>query len=174
MSEARDTEKCRYGKELSAHDCVNLVWAVCLGVCFAAYWTPKVCRQDLFALHVVLESPPGLLQCGFVSCLPQLPQNQPSQQSVQVTWQHKHHVSARHRGPQQEHSTGPSRLRKGPGFTELQYGKYHFTQIMSTVFQKIFTWADMMIIITNLWVTLVTPKYADRKIAASFDDSNTT
>lgn len=53
-------------------------------LCFT-YWAPEVCRQELFALHVVPESPSGLLQCGFVSRLPQFPQNQTSQQGVQVT-----------------------------------------------------------------------------------------
>lgn len=51
------------------------------------YWAPEVCRQDLLALHVIFESPSGLLQCGFVSCLPQFPQNQTSQQGIQVTCQ---------------------------------------------------------------------------------------
>lgn len=49
------------------------------------YWAPEVCRQQLRAVHVVPESPPGLLQSGFVSRLPQFPQNQTSQQGVQVT-----------------------------------------------------------------------------------------
>lgn len=57
----------------------------------SAPWTyraPQVCRQNLLPVHVLLESPPGLLQRGFVSRLPQLPQNQTSQQSVQVTCSH--------------------------------------------------------------------------------------
>lgn len=52
---------------------------------YLAYWAPEVCWQDLFTLHVVPESSSGLLQCGLVSRLPQLPQNQTSQQGVQVT-----------------------------------------------------------------------------------------
>lgn len=52
---------------------------------FVAYRAPEVCRETLFALYMVPESPPGLLQCGFVSRLPQLPQNQTSQQDLQVT-----------------------------------------------------------------------------------------
>lgn len=54
---------------------------------FSTYWAPEVCRQDLLSLHMLFESPPGLFQCGFVSCLSQLPQNQTSQQGVQVTCQ---------------------------------------------------------------------------------------
>lgn len=53
----------------------------------STYRAPEVCGEDLLALHVVFKSPSGLLQRRFVSCLPQLPQNQTSQQGVQVTCQ---------------------------------------------------------------------------------------
>lgn len=39
-----------------------------------SYWASEICWKDLLALHMVLESFSGLLQSGFVPCLPQLPQ----------------------------------------------------------------------------------------------------
>lgn len=43
-----------------------------------SYWASKICRKDLFALHMVLESFSGLLHSGLVPCLPQLSQYQTS------------------------------------------------------------------------------------------------
>lgn len=52
--------------------------------CETTHRTPEVCRQDLFTLHMLFESPPGLLQSGFMPRFTQLPQHQTPQQGVQM------------------------------------------------------------------------------------------
>lgn len=89
----------------------------------ALYRAPEVRRQNVFAVHVFLESPPGLLQGGLVSRLAQLAENQAPQQRVQVACEGQHNALGLDETPFE--GSASSRKQKGGG---AQLPKYTQTQ----------------------------------------------